>query len=209
MEREHYPPNLIRHCFEVTGRNLMNLITLIRNNVSAYYTPQQFWSLAKSGLLLRSDLIYDAASKQFLPARSFADLQPYLPPKGLGEIVEDVIVGVAGAAIVIGVGIGAGMLVESIFSPPQPARKAKRRSPNYEPLEAWKKDFVRVRDAEICSYCGRYDPQGHVDHKTSRADGGSNYLRNLTWACASCNCSKGRMDARQFRRLVNNQWLSG
>jgi HNH endonuclease len=184
----------------------MNLITLNRNNVSAYYTPQQFWSLAKSGRLLRSDLIYDTASKKFLPAGSFADLQPYLPPKGLGEIIEDVIVGVAGAAIVIGVGIGAGMLIESIFSPPQPARKAKRRSPNYEPLEAWRKDFVRARDAEICSYCGRYDPQGHVDHKTSRADGGSNHLRNLTWACASCNCSKGRMNARQFRRLTNNQW---
>ena len=178
----------------------MNLITLIRNKVSAYYTPQQFWSLAKSGVLLRSDLIYDTVSKQFLPAKQFADLAPYLPPKGLGEIIEDLIVRAAGAAVVISVGMGAGMLIESIFSKTQPVRKAKRRSPNYERLEAWRKEFVRVRDGEVCSYCGCYDPHGHVDHRVSRVNGGSNHLNNLNWSCAPCNLSKGATNAREFMR---------
>jgi len=185
----------------------MNLIVINRSNVNAFYTQQQFWSLAQSGSILRSDLIYDFASKQFISARFFADLEPYLPPKGFAEIIEDVFAGVITAVVVIGIGVEAVMLVESIFAPPQPAPKARRRSPNNEPLEAWKRGFVRERDAENCNYCSRRDPQGHVDHKTSRANGGSNYLRNLTWACVTCNCSKGRMNARQFRRLMSNRFV--
>lgn len=181
----------------------MNIITVSRGNVSTNYTPEQFWALAASGGLLQSDLIYSQASGQFLPARYFAELEPYLPPKGLGEIVEDLLTGLAGAAVVIGASLGAAMLLENMFSPSSPPpRYRRRKAPNRQPLERWKREYVRQRDAEICAYCGCRDPQGHVDHKTSRADGGSNLLRNLTWACSSCNCSKGRMGARQFRALM-------
>lgn len=181
----------------------MELSIVRRGNVNAYYAPQHFWSLAASGSFLRSDLVYDHASRRFLPAGSFSDLEPYLPPKGLGEIIEDLLTGVAGAVVVVGAGVVAGMLLENLFSPSsQPPRRANNKAPNFEPLERWKREFVRLRDAEICDYCGSHDPRGHVDHKTSRAAGGSNHLRNLTWACASCNCSKGRMGARQFRALT-------
>lgn len=181
----------------------MEFITVRRDDVNTYYTPQRFWSLAASGSIFRSDLIYDHASRQFLSAGSFADLEPYLPPKGLGEIIGELIVGAAAGALVVGAGIGVAALLENIFLPPT-APQPRRRSPNREPLEQWKKDFVRVRDGEICSYCGIHDAGGHVDHKTSRATGGSNLLRNLTWACVSCNCSKGRMNARAFRMLLNS-----
>lgn len=181
----------------------MEFITVRRANVNTYYTPLHFWSLAASGNIVRSDLIYDHASRQFLPAGSFADLEPYLPPKGLGEIIGDLIAGVAAGALVVGAGIGVAALLENIFLLPPPAPQPRRRSPNREPLEQWKKAFVRVRDGEICSYCSTHDSGGHVDHKTSRANGGSNLLRNLTWACVSCNCSKGRMNAREFRLLLN------
>lgn len=179
----------------------MELFTVRRGDVNTYYTPQHFRSSVTSGGIRRSDLIYDHASRQFLPAGSFANLEPYLPPKGLGEIIEDLIAGVVVGALVVGAGLGTAALLEDIFSPP-PAPKPRRRSPNREPLEQWKKDIVRLRDGEICSYCGIHDPRGHVDHKTSRANGGSNLLRNLTWACVRCNCSKGGMNARNFRRLT-------
>lgn len=129
-------------------------------------------SLAQSGKILRSDLIYDFASKQSIRARFFSDLEPYLPPVSIGEIIEDVITGAVSAVAVIGIGLGVEMLVESIFTPPRPAPKACCRTPNNELLEAWKRGSVREQDAELCDYCGRYDPQGHVDHKTSRVNGG-------------------------------------
>jgi 5-methylcytosine-specific restriction endonuclease McrA len=97
------------------------------------------------------------------------------------------------------------MLLESIFGTPKPARQQRNLTPNYEPLETWKKNLVRERDGEICHYCGCYHPYGHVDHKTSRANGGSNLFRNLVWACSSCNCSKGRMNAPQFKKRI---WVS-
>lgn len=180
----------------------MEHIIVRRDNVNAYYAPQHFWSLATSGSFLRSDLVYSRVSGQFLPTGSFTDLEPYLPPKGLGEILEDFIAGVAVGAIVVGSSVAVLTILESIFSPPQPVQQPRRRMPNYEPLEGWKRELVRLRDGEICSYCGLHDPRGHVDHKTSRANGGSNLVRNLTWACVSCNCSKGKRNAREFRILM-------
>lgn len=180
----------------------MELITVRRDNVNAYYTPQHFWSLAASGSFLRSDLMYNHASGRFLPTNLFANPESYLPPKGLSEIIQDLVVGVAVGTIIVGVGVAVLTVLEGIFSPPQPARKTRRKSPNNEPLEAWKREFVRLRDGEVCSYCGLHNPWGHVDHKTSRANGGSNLLRNLTWACISCNCSKGKRNAREFRILM-------
>lgn len=176
-------------------------IFLIRNGQRASYEPEYFWFLAQSNQLLRSDLIFDWQSSQFLPAHRFADVEPYLPPKTLAEILEDVVSAALGVAALFVVGVAVVQVCDSIFGPAKPSRRPMRRSPNYEPLERWKKELVRGQDAETCSYCGAFDPAGHVDHKTSRANGGSNLLRNLVWSCVSCNCSKGRMNAPSFRRL--------
>lgn len=182
----------------------MNSVIVRRGEHQVGYDPLTFWSLARSGQIMRSDLIFDWNSRQFLSAAQFADVVPYLPPKSLGELIEDIVVGALGVGVVLFVGAGAVTLLESIFGTLEPATKRKSREPNYEPLEAWKKEFLRARDNETCTYCGCYAPQGHVDHKISRANGGSNLFRNLAWACSSCNCSKGRMNASQFRKLILN-----
>jgi hypothetical protein len=58
----------------------------------------------------------------------------YLPPKGLGEIIGELIAAVAAVAFVVGAWLGAAALLEDIFSPP-PALEPRRKSPNREPLE--------------------------------------------------------------------------
>lgn len=179
-------------------------ILLSRNGQTVTYEPDYFWFLVRTKQLLRTDLIFDSATNQFLRADRFADVEPYLPPKSLAEILEDVICAAVGIGVVIVIGATATQLVDSAFGPTRQSRARKRRQPNYKPLESWKKQLVRVRDGEICSYCGVHDPAGHVDHKTSRANGGSNLLRNLVWSCIFCNCSKGRMNAPAFRRLSWN-----
>lgn len=177
-------------------------VLLSRNGQTVSYEHDHFWFLVWTRQLLRSDLIFDSGTNQFLRADRFAGVEPYLPPKSLAEILEDVICAGVGIGIVMVIGATAAQLIDSAFGPTKQSRK--RRQPNYEPLESWKKQLVRMRDGEICSYCGAHDPVGHVDHKTSRANGGSNLLRNLAWSCISCNCSKGRMNAPAFRRLSWN-----
>lgn len=179
-------------------------IFLIRSGQRTSYEPEYFRFLAQTKQLLRSDLIFDWGTNQFLPADRFADVEPYLPPKTFAEILEDVIGAAVGVAAVLVIGAAAVQVCDSVFGPTKPTRRSRGRKPNYEPLEGWKKQFVRERDVETCAYCGGYDPAGHVDHKTSRANGGSNLLRNLVWSCVFCNCSKGRMNAPAFRRLNCN-----
>lgn len=53
-------------------------------------------------------------------------------------------------------------------------------------------DFMAAmeeRDVWRCSYCD--GPAEHVEHVIPLSRGGSNDVSNLTWACASCNLSKG------------------
>lgn len=64
-------------------------------------------------------------------------------------------------------------------------------------------EYIRERDEEVCLYCEVYAPNGHVDHRTSRANGGSNDFDNLAWACAPCNWSKGAMNDTDFMSLFN------
>jgi hypothetical protein len=180
----------------------MNTVIVRRNEQQASYDLEAFRTLCLSRQILRSDHIFDWVGGQFLSAGQFADVEPYLPPKSIGQIVEDIIAAAVGVGTIVVLGAGAVILLESVFGTSEPARRKKRRTPNYEPLEAWKKEFVRERDREICAYCGCHAPWGHVDHKTSRANGGSNLPRNLIWACSSCNCSKGRMNAPDFRKLI-------
>lgn len=181
----------------------MNSIVVRRHGQYMVYGPDEFWSLCISSQFLRSDEIFAPERNQFLRADQFSDVAPYLP-KNIGEIIGEIIGGALVVGTVVVLSAGAASLLESLFGTTASARR-KARVPNPEPLEKWKKEFVRARDKETCTYCGCHDPWGHVDHKTSRANGGSNLLRNLVWACSSCNCSKGRMNARQFKRL---SWVS-
>lgn len=105
-----------------------------------------------------------------------------------------------GAALLL---IGLGLILFSDFFDPPPKSRFRWRHRNDEPLTARQRACVRERDTEICAYCGSYAPDGHVDHRVSRANGGSNHLNNLSWACPPCNWAKGAMNARQFFRLLN------
>jgi hypothetical protein len=183
----------------------MNSVVVCRNGQQVTCQPDTFWSLCVAGQVQRSDQIFDWAGGQFLNAGQFPDVEPYLPPRSSGEIIEDILTGVLAVGTGFVLAAGAVLLLESILGTPEPAKQQRSRTPNYEPLEARKKNLVRARDGEICHYCGCHDPYGHVDHKTSRANGGSNLFRNLVWACGSCNCSKGRMNAPQFENLI---WIS-
>lgn len=59
----------------------------------------------------------------------------------------------------------------------------------------WRKTRQAFLDANqgVCAYCGTTEAEvWHVDHKISRADGGTNTWNNLAVACAPCNWRKGR-----------------
>lgn len=81
-------------------------------------------------------------------------------------------------------------------------------APSYNdaPLSQSTRNYIRERDQEVCYYCDVYDPDGHVDHMTSRANGGGNEDQNLTWACSPCNLTKGRLNADEF--LAAYEWVS-
>jgi len=169
-------------------------IIFIKDARTYSVTITKFWELARAGYFAQSDMILNPATGRFFVAGSYPELQPYLPRYDKGA---ELIAGVIKIAAVIAV-LG---LVINAFDSPQPSRRGRRRPrPNREPLEAWKKNFVRERDDSQCQYCGGYAQKGHVDHKTSRANGGNNWLNNLCWACAPCNLSKGRRNAPEFRR---------
>jgi len=156
------------------------MIILRRYGQQVNYQPEQFWSLCAAQRFLRTDEIYDWNGRRFLRADQFSDIQPYLPPMIVQETIENLLGGAVAVGVVLLAGAGIAAVVDAVFpNKPSPRR---RRDPNYEPLESWKRDLVRQRDQEICEYCGRRAP--HVDHKTSRANGGSNLLRNLVWACS-------------------------
>lgn len=64
-----------------------------------------------------------------------------------------------------------------------------------------------------CAYCGKrlsiknYGQAGahgawHVDHRRSRANGGSDHGNNLAAACISCNLDKGPRNAKTYQRTV-------
>lgn len=171
----------------------MKLIVFKKNNQTYYTTTTRFWELAISGYFTQTDLIYDPGSGQYLQAGSYADLQPYL-----SHSVAELLVGIIKiAAVVIGVG-----LVFDAFEESQPPRGYKHKKPNYAPLEPWKRSIVQERDGSRCAYCERYTRQGHVDHKVSRINGGTNRLNNLCWSCQPCNQSKGSLNAREYKRII-------
>lgn len=58
---------------------------------------------------------------------------------------------------------------------------------------------VLNRDKFTCRYCGRKPPNVvlHVDHVTSRYDGGSDEPDNLVAACKDCNLGKHSTSVKQ------------
>jgi 5-methylcytosine-specific restriction endonuclease McrA len=52
-----------------------------------------------------------------------------------------------------------------------------------------------------CAYCVKSIRDGyHVDHVVALAKGGSNWITNISLACAKCNTSKGAADPIEFAR---------
>src|SRR6185436_6892045 len=113
----------------------MNSVIINRDGQLLTYNSNDFWSLCLSGQIRRSDQIFDWAGGQFLNAAQFHDVEPYLPPRSIGEIIEDILAG----AFVVGTGFvlaaGAVALLESIFGTPETTRQQRSRTPNSEPFE--------------------------------------------------------------------------
>ena len=105
--------------------------------------------------------------------------------------------GIVGTLALAGLLLGASWALDQFLKPPT---APKRRPRNREPLEAWKRDYVSMRDDWRCTYCGSRVTRRtrHIDHSRSRRNGGSNHLNNLRTACQFCNLSKGSLNARQF-----------
>lgn len=108
------------------------------------------------------------------------------------EIAADILCAVGLGIIIGGVLVLTAEAVAELFRP----------ACNSVPLKAKERQFIRERDDEICFYCDNYSPNGHVDHRVSRYNGGGNEPENLTWACVSCNCSKGAMNDSDYIRLI-------
>jgi 5-methylcytosine-specific restriction endonuclease McrA len=54
-----------------------------------------------------------------------------------------------------------------------------------------------------CAYCTKSIRKGyHVDHVIPLARGGSNWITNISLACARCNISKGVADPLEFARRL-------
>lgn len=65
---------------------------------------------------------------------------------------------------------------------------------------SWKRivGIIKSRDNFICSYCGRFDTRGEVDHILPLNRGGTDALYNLVWACKRCNREKGDKTLREW-----------
>lgn len=155
--------------------------TVLRNNCRVVVP---WWELQPSDLVL-------AADQFFYPLASFQELRELFPQSSLPPqppTLSDILVGL-GTVLIVGAGVCLAVAaVASLFGPQY----------NDEPLTRGMRNYIRERDNENCFYCWIHAPNGHVDHRTSRACGGSNDPDNLAWACAPCNWSKGTRCDTEF-----------
>jgi hypothetical protein len=93
-----------------------------------------------------------------------------LQPSPLLNTFGEIIIGVGLGAVVVGGDVIVAEIFSEFFSPVR----------NDEPMTAAMRRYIRERDDEMCLYCKEYAPNGHVDHRVSRANGGSNDPENLT-----------------------------
>lgn len=108
------------------------------------------------------------------------------------EIAADILCAVGLGVLIGGALVLTGAAIVELLRP--------RR--NNIPLTPGMRRYIRERDEEICFYCGDYAPDGHVDHRISRNNNGSNEPENLTWACVFCNCSKGALNDTEYIALL-------
>ena len=162
------------------------MYTVLRNNCR-FDVP--WWELQSSDLVLATDQFY-------YPLASFPELRELFPQSSLPPqtpTLSDILVGL-GTVLVVGAGVCLALgAVASLFGPQY----------NDEPLTRSVKKYIRERDNETCIYCWIHAPNGHVDHRISRARGGGNDPDNLTWACAPCNWSKGTRSDAEFLSLFD------
>lgn len=156
--------------------------TILRNNIQFVVN---LWNLRSNDLVLAQD-------GYFYPVYSFPELSKYFPKPTLNIPESLVAVGVSIliTAGVVGIITAIGELFQSNY--------------NNMPLTQSTRNYIRERDGEICFYCDEYAPNGHVDHRISRYNGGSNDLDNLTWACVFCNCSKGSLNDTEYIALLES-----
>jgi hypothetical protein len=162
------------------------ILTIIRNNAR--------YSVQLNDIML-TDFVFCADGK-FHPVNKVPSLHSYLLhlQRMQGRVAAHESNG-WGAALLF---LALFCLVLMDFNDPPLKSRLRWRGRNDEPLTPSLRSYVRERDEEICAYCGCYAPDGHVDHRVSRVNGGSNHPNNLSWACPECNWAKGAMNARQF-----------
>lgn len=160
--------------------------TILRNGIQ--------WSVPAEQLQ-PTDLVL-AADQNFYPVTTFPSLMPvYYQPQqpttvqSQGPSIWD------GLGKIFVIAVGVSILIEA-------AKAILGPLYNDEPLTKRDREYIRARDREICLYCSIYAPNGHVDHRISRANGGGNDYDNLAWACVSCNCSKGSKNDTEFLALL-------
>lgn len=120
------------------------------------------------------------------------DIPPLQPQKTGWETATEIIGNLALGALIGG---ALALTAIAVFELIRPRR-------NNVPLTSGMRRYIRERDEEICFYCGDYAPDGHVDHRISRNNGGSNEPENLTWACVFDNCSKGSLSDTEYIALL-------
>lgn len=156
-------------------------------------SPQFNFRLPNSSFLLGNQLHLSSLSfRQPKIAVPPVQSQQYQQQKTGWEIAVEIV-----CALGLGVIIG-GALVLTTAAVVELLRPRR----NSIPLTAGERRFIRERDGEICFYCEDYAPDGHVDHRVSRNNGGGNEPKNLTWACVFCNCSKGAMNDTDYLLLI-------
>src|SRR5947207_8155529 len=107
------------------------MIILRRNGQQVTYQPEEFWSLCATKQFLRTDEIYDWNGGRFLRADQFPDIQPYLPPMTIQEIIENLIGGAVAVGVVCVAGVGVAALIDVVFGSNKPAPLRRRRIQNY------------------------------------------------------------------------------
>jgi methionyl-tRNA synthetase len=71
-------------------------------------------------------------------------------------------------------------------------------------IRIYKEDALRENDME-CSYCFRKMRyrESTVEHKISKANGGSNHRDNIGASCERCNSRKGKSNHKDFIKEIN------
>jgi 5-methylcytosine-specific restriction endonuclease McrA len=71
-------------------------------------------------------------------------------------------------------------------------RRAVKKNATVEKISAEMLASLLLKQKGCCAYCRKeLDESKHLDHKVPLSRGGEHSMRNLAWACQTCNLSKG------------------